>query len=138
MSLPKIKTTLLLALAALAVTAAPAAAQSAVSTPSAKTLYRNGPSGRFLMDITASGRASRIRLEATCARPTAASSTTTNSAGNCATRASPRGTAASSNSFTIFHMKTPAERNEMLAAMDDLEAFLESTPRDTAHGRRTI
>src|SRR4051812_14927274 len=52
MSLPKIKTTLLLALAALAVSAAPAAAQSAVSTPSAKTLYRNGPSGRFLMDGT--------------------------------------------------------------------------------------
>src|SRR4051812_12079676 len=49
MTLPKIKT-LLLAAAALALSAAPAAAQSAVSTPSAKTLYRNGPSGRFLMD----------------------------------------------------------------------------------------
>src|SRR4051812_33277974 len=52
MTLPRIKTTLLVAAAALAVTVAPAAAQSAVSTPSAKTLYRNGPSGRFLMDGT--------------------------------------------------------------------------------------
>src|SRR4051794_32195343 len=52
MTLPGIKTTLLVAAAALAVTVAPAAAQSAVSTPSAKTLYRNGPSGRFLMDGT--------------------------------------------------------------------------------------
>src|SRR3954466_3038774 len=51
MSLPKIKI-LLLAAAALALSAAPAAAQSVVSTPSAKTLYRNGPSGRFLMDGT--------------------------------------------------------------------------------------
>jgi beta-glucuronidase len=52
MSLPKI-TTLLLTAAALAATATPAAAQSSVvSTPSAKTLYRNGPSGRFLMDGT--------------------------------------------------------------------------------------
>src|SRR3954468_20082493 len=51
MTLPKIKT-LLIAAAALALSAAPAAAQSAVSTPSAKTLYRNGPSGRFLMDGT--------------------------------------------------------------------------------------
>src|SRR3954466_9111128 len=54
MSLPKIKTPLL-AVAALALAAAataPAAAQSVVSTPSAKTLYRNGPSGRFLMDGT--------------------------------------------------------------------------------------
>src|SRR3954454_23194888 len=51
MTLPKIKT-LLVAAAALALSAAPAAAKSAVSTPSAKTLYRNGPSGRFLMDGT--------------------------------------------------------------------------------------
>jgi beta-glucuronidase len=51
MSLPKIKT-LLLTIAALAATAAPAAAQSVVSTPTAKTLYKNGPSGRFLMDGT--------------------------------------------------------------------------------------
>ena len=51
MTLPKIKT-LLIAAAALALSAAPAAAQSPVSTPSAKTLYRNGPSGRFLMDGT--------------------------------------------------------------------------------------
>jgi beta-glucuronidase len=41
---------LLLSAAALAVTAAPTAAQSVVSTPSAKTLYKNGPSGRYLMD----------------------------------------------------------------------------------------
>jgi beta-glucuronidase len=47
MRLPKI---LLLTVAALAVSAAPAAAQSVVSTPTAKTLYKNGPSGRFLMD----------------------------------------------------------------------------------------
>src|SRR4051795_1637463 len=51
MTLPKIKT-LLIAAAALALSAAPAAAQSVVSTPSAKTLYRNGPSGRFLMNGT--------------------------------------------------------------------------------------
>src|SRR3954453_23001044 len=51
MTLPKIKT-LLVAAAALSLSAAPAAAKSAVSTPSAKTLYRNGPSGRFLMDGT--------------------------------------------------------------------------------------
>ncbi len=51
MTLPKTKT-LLIAVAALAVTAAPAAAQSVVSTPSKKTLYRNGPSGRYLMDGT--------------------------------------------------------------------------------------
>src|SRR5215210_7955376 len=43
---------LLLTVAALVATTAPAAAQSAVSTPSARTLYRNGPSGRFLMDGT--------------------------------------------------------------------------------------
>jgi hypothetical protein len=49
MRLPKI---LLLTVLALAATAAPAAAQSAVSTPSAKTLYKNGPSGRYLMDGT--------------------------------------------------------------------------------------
>jgi beta-glucuronidase len=49
MRAPKTKT-LLLTIVALAVTAAPAAAQSVVSTPSAKTLYRNGQSGRFLMD----------------------------------------------------------------------------------------
>ncbi|MEA2227089.1 MAG: beta-glucuronidase [Solirubrobacteraceae bacterium] len=49
MRLPKI---LLLSAAALAVTAAPAAAQSVVSTPTAKTLYKNGPSGRYLMDGT--------------------------------------------------------------------------------------
>jgi hypothetical protein len=47
MRLPRI---LLLAVAALVVTAAPAAAQSVVSTPSARTLYKNGPSGRFLMN----------------------------------------------------------------------------------------
>jgi beta-glucuronidase len=52
MTLPKI-TILLLTAAALAATAAPAAAQSSVvSTPSKRTLYRNGPSGRFLMDGT--------------------------------------------------------------------------------------
>src|SRR4051794_17636754 len=52
MTPPKI-TTLLLTAVALAATAAPAAAQSSVvSTPSAKTLYRNGPSGRFLVDGT--------------------------------------------------------------------------------------
>jgi glycosyl hydrolase family 2 len=43
---------LILTIAALALAAAPAAAQSIVSTPSAKTLYKNGPSGRFLMDGT--------------------------------------------------------------------------------------
>jgi beta-glucuronidase len=43
---------LILTITALTVAAAPAAAQSVVSTPSAKTLYRNGPSGRFLMDGT--------------------------------------------------------------------------------------
>jgi beta-glucuronidase len=43
---------LILAVGMLALSAAPAAAQSVVSTPSAKTLYRNGPSGRFLMDGT--------------------------------------------------------------------------------------
>ena len=53
MTLPKIKTKLLLlTVAALAMSATPAAAQSVASTPSAKTLYRNGPSGRFLMDGT--------------------------------------------------------------------------------------
>src|SRR3954447_12455392 len=36
----------------LLVSAGTAAAQSVVSTPSPKTLYRNGPSGRFLMDGT--------------------------------------------------------------------------------------
>jgi beta-glucuronidase len=41
---------LILAAAVLGMSAGPAAAQSAVSTPSDKTLYRNGPSGRFLMD----------------------------------------------------------------------------------------
>src|SRR4051812_4282701 len=54
MKLPKL-TTLLIAAVALAAAVAPAAAEaqsSAVSTPSAKTLYRNGPSGRFLMDGT--------------------------------------------------------------------------------------
>src|SRR3954464_7546565 len=51
MTLPKIKS-LLVAAAALSLSAAPAAAKSVVSTPSAKTLYRNGPSGRFLMDGT--------------------------------------------------------------------------------------
>ena len=52
MTLPKI-TTLLLTAAALAATAPPAAAQvQVVSTPKARTLYRNGPSGRFLMDGT--------------------------------------------------------------------------------------
>ena len=41
----------LLVAAGVALTAAaPAAAQSVVSTPSARTLYRTGPSGRFLMD----------------------------------------------------------------------------------------
>src|SRR5919198_100526 len=49
MRVPKI---LILTVAALALAAAPAAAQSVVSTPSAKTLYRNGPSGRYLMDGT--------------------------------------------------------------------------------------
>jgi Glycosyl hydrolases family 2, TIM barrel domain/Glycosyl hydrolases family 2, sugar binding domain/Glycosyl hydrolases family 2 len=46
---PKI-TILLVTAAVLALTAANAAAQSVVSTPSARTLYRNGPSGRFLMN----------------------------------------------------------------------------------------
>src|SRR3954467_3599690 len=50
---PPTITTLLLTAVALAATAAPAAAQSSVvSTPTAKTLYRNGPSGRFLVDGT--------------------------------------------------------------------------------------
>ena len=40
----------LLAAAALLLSAAPPAAQSVVSKPSTKTLYQNGPSGRFLMD----------------------------------------------------------------------------------------
>ncbi|HEV8152620.1 MAG TPA: hypothetical protein VGP78_06795, partial [Solirubrobacteraceae bacterium] len=48
------RTSLLLALLAAAgavlMTAIPAAAQSVVSTPSDRTLYRTGPSGRFLMD----------------------------------------------------------------------------------------
>src|SRR3954468_16216361 len=55
MRLPKIKIPLLLLVlltAAAGVTAAPAAAQSVVSTPTARTLYRNGPSGRFLMGGT--------------------------------------------------------------------------------------
>jgi beta-glucuronidase len=43
---------LILTVTALALAAAPATAQSIVSTPSAKTLYKNGPSGRFLMDGT--------------------------------------------------------------------------------------
>ena len=51
MSPPKVKT-LLLATGVLALTAAPATAQSVVSTPGAKTLYRNGPSGRYLLDGT--------------------------------------------------------------------------------------
>src|SRR5213593_2796606 len=39
------------AAAALGLAAGPApAAQSVVSTPSAKTLYKDGPSGRYLMD----------------------------------------------------------------------------------------
>jgi hypothetical protein len=46
----RLPTILLLAVAALVATAAPAAAQSVVSTPSARTLYKNGPSGRFLMN----------------------------------------------------------------------------------------
>jgi beta-glucuronidase len=40
----------LLAAAALLAAAGPAAAQSTVSTPSARTLYKTGPTGRFLMD----------------------------------------------------------------------------------------
>ncbi len=40
----------ILALAALLVAAAPAAAGAAVSTPTARTLYKTGPTGRFLMD----------------------------------------------------------------------------------------
>ena len=40
-----------LAVAALTV-AAPASAQSVVSTPSPKTLYKTGPTGRYLMDGT--------------------------------------------------------------------------------------
>src|SRR3954471_14475289 len=55
MRLPKIKTPLLLLVlltVAVGLSAAPAAAQSVVSTPTAKTLYRNGPSGRFLMGGT--------------------------------------------------------------------------------------
>ena len=40
------------ALAAVFAAAAPAGAQSVVSTPSAKTLYKTGPSGRYLMDGT--------------------------------------------------------------------------------------
>ena len=38
------------ALAALLTVAAPAGAQSVVSTPSPKTLYKTGPTGRYLMD----------------------------------------------------------------------------------------
>jgi hypothetical protein len=49
MRLPKI---LLLTVVALLATAASAAAQSVVSTPTNRTLYQNGPSGRFLMDGT--------------------------------------------------------------------------------------
>jgi hypothetical protein len=49
MRLPKI---LLLTVVALLATAASAAAQSVVSTPTNRTLYENGPSGRFLMDGT--------------------------------------------------------------------------------------
>jgi hypothetical protein len=49
MRLPKI---LLLTVVALVVTTATAAAQSVVSTPAARTLYKNGPSGRFLMNGT--------------------------------------------------------------------------------------
>ena len=41
---------ILLAAAALLAAAGPAAAQSTVSTPSARTLYKTGPTGRFLMD----------------------------------------------------------------------------------------
>jgi beta-glucuronidase len=54
MRLPNLKILLpaVFALALSAAQAAPVAAQSVVSTPHAKTLYRNGPSGRFLMDGT--------------------------------------------------------------------------------------
>jgi glycosyl hydrolase family 2 len=45
-------TVLTAALGALLLAATPAAAQSVVSTPSAKTLYETGPSGRYLMDGT--------------------------------------------------------------------------------------
>ena len=41
---------ILLAAAALLAAAGPAAAQSTVSTPTARTLYKTGPTGRFLMD----------------------------------------------------------------------------------------
>ena len=47
MRLPMI---LLLTVAALGAATAPAAAQSVVSTPSTRTLYKNGPSGRFVID----------------------------------------------------------------------------------------
>ena len=43
-------TTAIVVLAALLAGAAPAGAQSVVSTPSAKTLYKTGPTGRYLMD----------------------------------------------------------------------------------------
>jgi hypothetical protein len=44
--------TLAVAVAALLTIAAPASAQSVVSTPSPKTLYKTGPTGRYLMDGT--------------------------------------------------------------------------------------
>ena len=44
--------TLAVAVAALLTAAAPAGAQSVVSTPSNKTLYKTGPTGRYLMDGT--------------------------------------------------------------------------------------
>ena len=61
--------TLAVAVAALLTIAAPASAQSVVSTPSDKTLYKTGPTGRYLMDGTwlfkldnhQSGPAARVR-----------------------------------------------------------------------------
>jgi beta-glucuronidase len=44
--------TLAVAVAALLTIAVPASAQSVVSTPSPKTLYKTGPTGRYLMDGT--------------------------------------------------------------------------------------
>ena len=43
-------TTAIVAVAAMLAAAAPASAQSVVSTPTAKTLYKTGPTGRYLMD----------------------------------------------------------------------------------------
>jgi Glycosyl hydrolases family 2, TIM barrel domain/Glycosyl hydrolases family 2, sugar binding domain/Glycosyl hydrolases family 2 len=50
--MPRPRVALLAVLAAVLIGAAPASAASTVSTPSKKTLYRNGDDGRYLMDGT--------------------------------------------------------------------------------------